>query len=92
MVEIENNPGALLQGRGFRRREGGKVIIFKSISRHATIVTSLMLREVITRYGRRGLGFLWLIGEPLLFTGAVILLWSFIKAPISTAFGSRPLS
>lgn len=56
-------------------------MIFRSISTHATIVTSLMLREIITRYGRRGLGFLWLIGEPLLFTGAVILLWSFIKAP-----------
>lgn len=56
-------------------------MISEAVSRHATIVTSLMLREVITRYGRRGLGFLWLIGEPLLFTGAVIILWSFIKAP-----------
>lgn len=56
-------------------------MMFKTISQNVTIVISLMLREIITRYGRRGLGFLWLIGEPLLFTGAVILLWSFIKAP-----------
>lgn len=52
-----------------------------AIFEHVTIITSLMLREVITRYGRRGLGFFWLVGEPLLFTGAVIILWSFIKAP-----------
>lgn len=55
--------------------------MMRAFSEHLTIITSLMLREVITRYGRRGLGFLWLIGEPLLFTGSVIILWSFIKAP-----------
>jgi len=56
-------------------------VMTRAASQHLTIVTSLMLREVITRYGRRGLGFFWLIGEPLLFTGAVIVLWSIIKAP-----------
>jgi len=56
-------------------------MISEAISKHATIITSLMLREIITRYGRRGLGFVWLVGEPLLFTGSVIILWSIIKAP-----------
>lgn len=37
------------------------------------------MREIITRYGREGLGFLWLIGEPLIFCLGVILLWSVIK-------------
>jgi len=40
-----------------------------------------MLREIITRYGRRGLGFLWLVLEPLMFTVGVIILWSLLKAP-----------
>lgn len=38
-----------------------------------------MLRELITRYGRNGLGFLWLAGEPLAFCAGVLILWSFIR-------------
>jgi capsular polysaccharide transport system permease protein len=38
-----------------------------------------MMREVITRYGRQGLGFVWLIAEPLLFCMGVLILWSAIK-------------
>ena len=48
---------------------------------HSQIILALMLREVITRYGRRGLGFLWLVGEPLLFIFGVIIIWTYIKAP-----------
>ncbi len=46
------------------------------VARNARIVTALMLRELITRFGRRGLGFAWLIGEPLLFCLGVLVLWS----------------
>ena len=45
------------------------------------IITALMMREIVTRYGRQGLGFAWLVGEPLLFVFAVILIWSLIKSP-----------
>jgi capsular polysaccharide transport system permease protein len=38
-----------------------------------------MMREVITRFGREGLGFAWLIGEPLLFCFGVMALWSITK-------------
>lgn len=38
-----------------------------------------MMRETITRFGREGLGFLWLIGEPLLFCFGVLIMWSIIK-------------
>lgn len=55
--------------------------MINAVSHHTRIVTSLVMREVITRYGRRGLGFLWLVLEPLLFTFAIITLWSFLKAP-----------
>jgi len=37
------------------------------------------MREVVTRFGREGLGFLWVIGEPLAFCIGVIILWSVIK-------------
>lgn len=40
------------------------------------VIGALILREVITRYGRYNLGFLWLFIEPMLFTLAVVFLWS----------------
>lgn len=33
------------------------------------------MREVITRYGRNNIGFLWLFIEPIFFTIGVIILW-----------------
>lgn len=50
-----------------------------AISRHPRILGSLLLREIVTRFGREGIGFLWVIGEPLMFCVGVILLWSALK-------------
>lgn len=48
-------------------------------SKHTRIIGALMMRETITRFGREGLGFLWLIGEPLLFCFGVLVMWSLLK-------------
>lgn len=40
------------------------------------VIGALLLREVITRYGRHNIGFLWLFVEPMLFTLGVTALWS----------------
>ena len=37
------------------------------------------MREVLTRYGRHNIGFLWLFVEPMLFTLGVAALWTFAK-------------
>ncbi|MEJ8406364.1 ABC transporter permease [Brevundimonas vesicularis] len=50
-----------------------------SVSRNSRILGALMMRETITRFGREGLGFAWLIGEPLLFCLGVLVMWSIIK-------------
>ncbi len=50
------------------------------IVRQANIIGALMMREMATRYGRRGIGFLWVVGEPLLFCVGVILMWTFIRS------------
>jgi capsular polysaccharide transport system permease protein len=42
------------------------------------VIHALMMREVITRFGRHNLGVLWLIGEPMLFTAGVAALWSLV--------------
>jgi len=36
-----------------------------------------MIRELITRFGRENIGFLWIMAEPLLFAGLVGALWHF---------------
>jgi ABC-2 type transport system permease protein/capsular polysaccharide transport system permease protein len=44
------------------------------------VVWALLLREILTRYGRHNIGFLWLFVEPMLFTLGVTALWSATKA------------
>jgi len=48
---------------------------------HLRIIWALLLRELSTRYGRDNIGFLWVIGEPLLFAGGVLILWGFARPP-----------
>jgi capsular polysaccharide transport system permease protein len=40
------------------------------------VLHALLMREVITRFGRENLGVLWLVGEPMLFTVGVATLWT----------------
>jgi capsular polysaccharide transport system permease protein len=40
------------------------------------VIRALLLRELITRFGRRNLGVLWLVFEPAMFTLGVATLWS----------------
>jgi capsular polysaccharide transport system permease protein len=61
----------LLGGGGMRTR----------FEMHGRIIWALLLRELSTRYGRDNLGFLWVICEPLVFAGAVTVMWTSIKPP-----------
>lgn len=44
------------------------------------VIWALVLREMLTRYGRHNIGFLWLFAEPMLFTLGVTTLWTLSKA------------
>lgn len=44
------------------------------------VVGALFMREILTRYGRHNIGFLWLIAEPMIFTLGVTILWNIIGA------------
>lgn len=52
---------------------------FEFAGRNVRVIKALMIRETVTRFGREGLGFLWLIGEPLMFCIGVLVMWSLIK-------------
>ena len=40
------------------------------------VLQALVLREIMTRFGRENLGFVWLILEPLILTTLVMIAWS----------------
>ncbi|UMM64351.1 ABC transporter permease [Aristophania vespae] len=43
------------------------------------VIHALIIREIHTRYGREDLGFLWVLGEPLIFCAGVTILWTAIR-------------
>jgi len=47
------------------------------------VIQALTARELMTRFGRENIGFLWIMAEPLLFAGLVGLAWTFVRGPIS---------
>ncbi|MGQ7934599.1 ABC transporter permease [Paraburkholderia sp. D1E] len=48
----------------------------RSLAIQARVIYALVMREIITRYGRHNIGFAWLFVEPMLFTIGVMALWS----------------
>lgn len=44
------------------------------------VIWALTLRETVTRFGREGLGMLWMIAEPAMFVVGVMIIFSFIDA------------
>src|ERR1700728_4209188 len=49
---------------------------FQCLVIQSRVLHALMMRELITRFGRENLGVLWLVGEPMIFTLGVTTLWS----------------
>jgi ABC-type polysaccharide/polyol phosphate export permease len=54
--------------------------LLQSFAIQRRVIGALMLRELITRFGRKNIGVLWLVGEPMIFTLGVAALWSAIGA------------
>jgi len=51
--------------------------LYDSWAVQVRVIHALMIRELITRFGRENIGFLWIMAEPLLFAGLVGALWHF---------------
>jgi len=50
--------------------------LLKALVTQGRVLHALMMREIITRFGRENLGVLWLVAEPMLFTVGVTTLWT----------------
>lgn len=67
MVEREAHLGA---GTSLRR----------SFAIQRRVIWALLLREMLTRFGRHNIGFFWLFVEPMLFTLGITALWTATKS------------
>src|SRR6266436_9642426 len=50
--------------------------LLHSLGIQRRVLHALLMREIITRFGRENLGVLWLVAEPMLFTLGVATLWA----------------
>jgi capsular polysaccharide transport system permease protein len=49
---------------------------WESLMIQKRVISALLMREILTRYGRHNIGFLWLFAEPMIFTLGVTVLWN----------------
>ncbi len=56
------------------------------------VIYALLMREIITRYGRHNIGFAWLFVEPMVFTLGVAALWSFLKDAHGASYSIIPFA
>jgi capsular polysaccharide transport system permease protein len=49
--------------------------------RHVSVIQALIIRDLMGRFGRNHLGFVWTVLEPMILCVGVILVWSLIKEP-----------
>lgn len=53
--------------------------LFQAFCTQMRVVFALIMRETLTRYGRENIGFLWVVGEPILFCGGVAVVWTAVR-------------
>jgi ABC-type polysaccharide/polyol phosphate export permease len=56
--------------------DGATTSLRRSWAVQRRVIGALLLREVLTRFGRHNIGFLWMFAEPMMFTLGVAALWS----------------
>ncbi len=64
------NPNHIAQGAS----------VLESLRIQFRVIGALLLREILTRYGRKNIGFFWLFLDPMIFTGMIAAFWSITRA------------
>ncbi|MBE2260709.1 MAG: ABC transporter permease [Rhodobacteraceae bacterium] len=54
----------------------------RSLAIQSRVIGALLMREVLTRYGRHNIGFLWLFVEPMLFTLGITVFWTLARGSL----------
>ena len=53
--------------------------LIRSAILQTRVIGALLMRELHTRYGRENIGFLWIVGEPILFCAGVAIVWTAMR-------------
>jgi capsular polysaccharide transport system permease protein len=61
------------------REQIGKTSLLQSLAIQRRVIHALILREILTRYGRHNIGFLWLFLEPMFFSVGITILWTYMQ-------------
>ena len=69
MFSVSNTPSS-------SETELGELSFWQSLMIQKRVVGALLMREILTRYGRHNIGFMWLFAEPMIFTLGVTVLWN----------------
>src|SRR4051794_12544186 len=56
-------------------------MLFHGLAAERRVLIAMMMREVQVRWGRRNLGFAWIIMEPLVFALPVLAIWRLVRGP-----------
>jgi capsular polysaccharide transport system permease protein len=65
-------------------------MFWENLATQSRVVGALLIREVYTRFGRAGLGFAWIVAEPLVFAVPVLLVWSAVRNPYEHGIRMMP--
>jgi capsular polysaccharide transport system permease protein len=57
-------------------REAQSASLWESFRIQLRVIGALLMREVLTRFGRHNIGFMWMFVEPMIFTLGVTILWN----------------
>ena len=69
MLSVSNTPSS-------SETELRELSFWQSLMIQKRVVGALLMREILTRYGRHNIGFMWLFAEPMCFTLGVTVLWN----------------
>ncbi|TBW39533.1 sugar ABC transporter permease [Siculibacillus lacustris] len=61
-----------------------------SLAVQRRVISALMIREALTRFGHENLGFFWVMGEPLILTLGVMVVWTFTGGTHGHSIGVIP--
>lgn len=63
-----------------------------SLRVQARVVRALLIREILSRHGVANLGFFWVVGEPMLLTCGIMVLWTLIRQTHGADVGVIPFA
>ncbi len=53
--------------------------LLESLRIQLRVIGALLMREILTRYGRHNIGFLWLFVQPMIFVLMITLVWTTVR-------------